>query len=69
MKGANLKILSVGFLISILVAITAFPTSYGIPSGITDPNTSSVEANGCYCHNSEPTSGVNVELTLPQNFT
>ena len=69
MKGANLKILSVGFLISILVAISAFPTGDGVPSGITDPTTSSVEANGCYCHNEDVTTSVNIELTLPENFT
>jgi cytochrome c oxidase subunit 1 len=69
MKGANLKILSVGFLISILVAISAFPTSDGLPSGITDPTTSTVEANGCSCHNPDPTTSVNVELILPENFT
>ena len=69
MKGVSLKILSVGFLISILVAISAFPTSNGFPTGITDPNTSTVEANGCNCHNPDPTTSVNVELSLPENFT
>ena len=69
MKGANLKILSIGFLISILVAISAFPTGNGLPSGITDPTTSTVEANGCSCHNPDPTTSINVELTLPENFT
>ena len=69
MKGINLKILSVGFLISILVAISAFPTGDGVPSGITDPTTGSVEANGCYCHNEDVTTSVNIELTLPENFT
>ena len=69
MKGASLKILSVGFLISVLVAISAFPTSDGFPTGITDSTTSTVEANGCNCHNPDPTTSVNVELTLPENFT
>ena len=36
----NLKKLSIGFLIAILVAVTAFPTGNGLPTGITDQNTS-----------------------------
>ncbi|MDP6592496.1 MAG: cytochrome c oxidase subunit I [Candidatus Poseidoniia archaeon] len=69
MNRKSLKVLSVGFLISILVAISAFPTSDGFPTGITNPTTGVVEANGCNCHGPEPTTSVSVELTLPANFT
>ena len=68
----NLKKLSIGFLIAILVAITAFPTGNGLPTGITDQNTTeTVIANGCTCHNTDTqaTNSVIVNLTLPGNFT
>ncbi|HIF36836.1 MAG TPA: hypothetical protein EYQ70_00175, partial [Marine Group III euryarchaeote] len=68
----NLRKLSIGFLIAILVAISAFPTGNGLPTGITDQNTTdTVIANGCTCHNTntEATSSVIVNLTLPENFT
>tara|TARA_B110000881_G_scaffold60367_1_gene51862 strand:- start:8843 stop:11107 length:2265 start_codon:yes stop_codon:yes gene_type:complete len=68
----NLKKLSIGFLIAILVAITAFPTGNGLPTGITDQKTTeTVIANGCTCHNTDTqaTNSVIVNLTLPGNFT
>ena len=68
----KLQKMSIGFLIAILVAITAFPTGNGVPTGITDENTTNtVIANGCTCHNTNPetTSSVIVNLTLPANFT
>ena len=68
----NLRKLSIGFLLAILVAITAFPPGNGLPTGITDQNTTdTVIANGCTCHNTntEATSSVIVNLTLPENFT
>ncbi|MFL2944554.1 MAG: choice-of-anchor V domain-containing protein, partial [Candidatus Poseidoniales archaeon] len=69
----NLKKLSIGFLVAILVAITAFPTGNSLPTGITDEDTTNklIAADGCYCHNTNPiaTSSVIVNLTLPANFT
>jgi cytochrome c oxidase subunit 1 len=68
----NLRKLSIGFLLAILVAISAFPTGNGLPTGITDQNTTdTVIANGCTCHNTntEATSSVIVNLTLPEKFT
>ncbi len=69
MNNKSLKILSVGFLISILVALSAFPTGDALSSGITGSTTSTVEANGCSCHGPEVTTSVSIELTLPENFT
>ena len=72
MINKNLRKLSIGFLIAILIAITAFPTGNGLPTGITDQNTTeTVIANGCTCHNTnnDMTSSVIVNLTLPENFT
>jgi len=72
MINANIRTLSIGFLIAILVAVSAFPNGNGLPTGITDKNTTeTVIANGCTCHNTntEMTSSVIVNLTLPANFT
>ncbi len=68
----NLRKLSIGFLVAILIAISAFPTANSLPTGITDENTTNaVIANGCNCHNTntEATASVIVNLTLPENFT
>jgi cytochrome c oxidase subunit I len=66
----NLRKLSIGFLVAILIAISAFPTGNGLPTGITNESTTStVIANGCNCHNAEATASVIVNLTLPKNFT
>ena len=48
----SLKILSIGFLVSILVAASAFPVGETSPNGI-EPGVqeNSVIANGCSCHN------------------
>ena len=72
MISKNLRKLSIGFLIAILVAISAFPTGNGLPTGITSTSTTdTVIANGCTCHNTnqEATSSVIVNLSLPTNFT
>ena len=43
----NKKTLSLGFIIAIVFAVTAFPTANSVPTGIADPN---MVANGCTCH-------------------
>jgi len=70
MNGKTIKILSVGFLISMLVAVTAFPTANTQPTGIDPTITEMVEANGCGCHDTNPSSGVSITLSgLPDgNF-
>ena len=40
----NKKTLSLGFLVAILLAVTAFPTGNSLPTGIEDPN---MVQNGC----------------------
>ena len=70
MNRKTIKILSVGFLISILFAVTAFPTANTQPTGIDAGITDMVEANGCSCHEASPNSGVGITLSgLPDgNF-
>ena len=59
----NKKILSLGFLVAILLAVTAFPTGNSLPTGIEDPN---MVANGCTCHTTGPmSSDVIINLTQP----
>ena len=70
MNRRTLKILSVGFLVSILFAVSAFPTGDSVSSGITGSTTSIVDATeGCTCHTSDATPGVIIALNLPDNFT
>ena len=72
----SLKSLSIGFVISILVAASAFPSGETSPNGI-EPGIqeSNVIANGCSCHNigdgemNNPNSDIILNLTLPSNFT
>jgi len=63
----NKKILSLGFLVAILLAVTAFPTGNSLPTGIEDPN---MVANGCTCHTTGPmSSDVVINLTtLPEKY-
>ena len=67
----NLRKLSIGFLVAILIAISAFPTANSLPTGITDEKmtTDTIAADGCYCHttNTEATASVIVNLTLPES--
>ena len=70
MNSKTIKILSVGFLISMLIAITAFPTANTQPTGIDAGMADMVEANGCSCHGVNPDSGVEITLSgLPPNGT
>ena len=72
----SLKILSIGFLVSILVAASAFPVGETSPNGI-EPGVqeNSVIANGCSCHNigdgdmNNPNPEVILNFTIPSNFT
>lgn len=70
MNSKTIKILSVGFLISILFAVTAFPTANTQPTGIDAGIADIVETNGCNCHDANPNSGVEITLSgLPDgNF-
>ena len=70
MNSKTIKILSVGFLVSMLIAVTAFPTANTQPTGIDPTITEMVEANGCGCHDTNPSSGVSITLSgLPDgNF-
>ena len=63
----NKKTLSLGFIIAILFAVTAFPTGNSLPTGIADPN---MVANGCTCHTDGiMASDVVINLTeLPENY-
>ena len=60
----NKRILSIGFIVAIIFAVTAFPTGNGLPTGIGNENQ---VVNGCTCH----TGGENgnavsyTHLTLP----
>tara|TARA_B100001079_G_scaffold154381_1_gene132308 strand:- start:398 stop:2635 length:2238 start_codon:yes stop_codon:yes gene_type:complete len=67
MNNRSLKILSLGFLMSILLAISAFPTGDSYPTGITDDN---LVKNGCTCHSTGPMdSNVIINLTnLPEIY-
>ena len=47
----NKKIFSLGFLVAILFAITAFPTGNSYPTGIENPD---LVVNGCTCHSTGP---------------
>jgi len=69
MNSRTLKILSVGFLVSILFAVSAFPTANTQPTGIDSGLADMVEANGCSCHGTEPSAGVGISLSMPNNFT
>ena len=71
----RIKILGIGILLSIIIAVTAVPTGETNPGGI-DPSISTlIEANGCSCHNigdgdmNNPNSGVILNLTMPNNFS
>ena len=63
----NKKTLSLGFIIAIVFAVTAFPTANSVPTGIADPN---MVANGCTCHTDGiMASDVVINLTeLPENY-
>ena len=63
----NKKTLSLGFIIAIVFAVTAFPTANSVPTGIADPN---MVANGCTCHTDGiMASDVIINLTeLPENY-
>ena len=63
----NKKTLSLGFIIAIVFAVTAFPTGNSLPTGIADPN---MVANGCTCHTDGiMASDVVINLTeLPENY-
>ena len=54
-----------------LIAVTAFPTANTQPTGIDSTITEMVEANGCGCHDTNPSSGVSITLSgLPDgNFS
>ena len=43
----NKRILSIGFIVAIIFAVTAFPTGNGLPTGIGNENQ---VVNGCTCH-------------------
>ena len=53
----NKRILSIGFIVAIIFAVTAFPTGNGLPTGIGNENQ---VVNGCTCH----TGGENGNVAL-----
>ena len=69
MNSKTIKILSVGFLVSMLIAVTAFPTANTQPTGIDAGIADMVEANGCSCHGVNPDSGVGITLSGLPNGT
>ena len=67
MNSKSLKILSLGFIMSILLAVSTLPTGDSIPTGITDDD---MVANGCTCHTTGPMDpNVAINLSnLPERY-
>ena len=67
MNSKSLKILSLGFIMSILLAVSTLPTGDSIPTGITDDD---MVANGCTCHTTGPMDpNVAINLSnLPEKY-
>jgi len=67
MNSKSMKILSLGFIMSILLAVSTLPTGDSLPTGITDDQ---MVAQGCTCHTTGPMdSNVAINLSnLPERY-
>ena len=62
----NKRILSIGFIVAIIFAVTAFPTGNGLPTGIGNENQ---VVNGCTCHTGGENGNVAIILQdLPEIY-
>ena len=64
MNSKSMKILSLGFIMSILLAVSTLPTGDSLPTGITDDQ---MVAQGCTCHTTGPMDS-NTELVTSNNI-
>ena len=67
------KILSLGIIATIIFALSAIPTGETSPNGISPGVSTTVDRNGCNCHDQgsdgNKNSDIILNLTMPDNFT